>query len=101
MMSEVLNALEERYPHKFNKKTVYATISDHDSMGKAEPKEDSAIFTTYDNSKGLERKICVVFDFTESYWGIRIKKSQQSCAVLRNIFCVAASRGKIILFLFF
>lgn len=93
-MSEVLNTLEEACPQKFNKKTVYATISEHDSMGKAEPKEDSAIFTTYDSSKGLERKICVVFDFTESYWGVRIKKPQQSYDILRNIFCVAASRGK-------
>ena len=94
IMSDVLNTLEETYPHKFNKKTVYATISDNDSMGKTEPKEDSAIFTTYDSSKGLERKICVVFDFTESYWGVRISKPQQSYAILRNIFCVAASRGK-------
>ncbi len=93
-MSDTLNILEETYPHKFNKKTVYATISDNDSMGKTEPKEDSAIFTTYDSSKGLERKICVIFDFTESYWGVRISKPQQSYIVLRNIFCVAASRGK-------
>lgn len=93
-MSDTLNILEERYPHKFNKKTVYATISDNDSMGKTEPKEDSAIFTTYDSSKGLERKICVIFDFTESYWSVRISKPQQSYSVLRNIFCVAASRGK-------
>jgi len=56
-MADTLNTLEEWYPRKFNKKTVYATISDNDSMGKTEPKEDSAIFTTYDSSKGLERKI--------------------------------------------
>lgn len=93
-MADTLNLLEETYPQKFNKKTVYATISDNDSVGKTEPKEDSAIFTTYDSSKGLERKICVVFDFTESYWGVRISKPQQSYLVLRNIFCVAASRGK-------
>lgn len=93
-MSDTLNTLEEIYPYKFNKKTVYATISDNDSMGKTEPKEDSAIFTTYDSSKGLERKICVVFDFTESYWSLRITKPQQSYLILRNIFCVAASRGK-------
>ncbi len=94
VMSDTLNILEERYSHKFNKKTVYATISDNDSMGKTEPKEDSAIFTTYDSSKGLERKICVIFDFTESYWNVRISKPMQSYTVLRNIFCVAASRGK-------
>lgn len=93
-MADTLNALEETYPQKFNKKTVYATISDNDSMGKTEPKEDSAIFTTYDSSKGLERKICIVFDFTESYWSVRISKPQQSYLILRNIFCVAASRGK-------
>lgn len=93
-MADILNTLEETYPYKFNKKTVYATISDHDSMGKTEPKEDSAIFTTYDSSKGLERKICVIFDFTESYWQVRISKPQQSYVILRNIFCVAASRGK-------
>ena len=93
-MSDTLNTLEEIYSHKFNKKTVYATISDNDSMGRTEPKEDSAIFTTYDSSKGLERKICVIFDFTESYWHLRITKPQQSYLILRNIFCVAASRGK-------
>ena len=42
----------------------------------------------------MERKICVIFDFTESYWSVRISKPQQSYIVLRNIFCVAASRGK-------
>lgn len=94
MLSDTLNILEDRYPNKFNKNTVYATISDNDSMGKTVPREDSAIFTTYDSSKGLERKICVVFDFTESYWSARISKPQQSYIILRNIFCVAASRGK-------
>ena len=93
-ISDTLNILEEKYPDKFNKNTVYATISDNDSLGKTEPREDSAIFTTYDSSKGLERKICVIFDFTESYWSVRISKPQQSYLILRNIFCVAASRGK-------
>ena len=93
-MSDTLNILEEKYSDKFNKNPVYATISDYDSMGKTEPKEDSAIFTTYDSSKGLERKICVIFDFTESYWSVRISKPQQLYTILRNIFCVAASRGK-------
>lgn len=93
-MSDTLNILEEAYPHKFNKRTVYATISDNDSIGKTEPKDDSAIFTTYDISKGLERKVCVIFDFTESYWNVRISKPQESYLILRNIFCVAASRGK-------
>lgn len=93
-LSHTLNTLEQKYPEKFNKKTVYASISDDDSLGAAQPTADTAIFTTFDSSKGLERKICVIFDFTESYWQVRISKPQQSYEILRNIFCVAASRGK-------
>lgn len=93
-MSRVLNALENSFTEKFNKKTVYASISDKDSLGRSEPSKKAAIFTTFDSSKGLERKICVVFDFTESYWNTRINKPQQRYEILRNIFCVAASRGK-------
>lgn len=93
-LSDILNLLEEKCPEKFNKKTVYASISDRDATGATQPKPTSAIFTTFDSSKGLERKICVVFDFTESYWQSRISKPQQSYKILRNIFCVAASRGK-------
>ncbi|KIR03733.1 hypothetical protein P261_02548 [Lachnospiraceae bacterium TWA4] len=58
------------------------------------PKVNSAIFTTYDSSKGLERPICVLFDYTESYWELRANKPLQNMQILRNIFCVAASRGK-------
>lgn len=93
-MTEVLNELEESYSYKFNKKTVYASISDDDGNRAVVPDNTCAIFTTYDSSKGMERKICVVFDFTESYWQVRIGKPQQSYEILRNIFCVAASRGK-------
>jgi len=94
VLSDVLNRLESDYPEKFNKRTVYASISDRDSSGNVEPKRGSAIFTSFDGSKGLERKICVVFDFTVSYWVRRIRWSQQPYEILRNIFCVAASRGK-------
>lgn len=93
-LSKTLNRLEEEYPVIYNKATVYASISDSDSMGSTEPKKDSAIFTTYDSSKGLERKIVVIFDYTEGYWSVRINKPYQSYEILRNIFCVAASRGK-------
>lgn len=92
-LSFVLNALEEEYPAVFNKNTVFASISERDA-GASYPRSTSAIFTTYDSSKGLERKICMLFDFTESYWEARIVKPQQSYEILRNIFCVAASRGK-------
>lgn len=93
-LSKTLNTLEQEYPEVFNKKTVYASISDDDSIGKAKPTSNTAIFTTFDSSKGLERKVCVIFDYTESYWQVRIAQPQQSYEILRNIFCVAASRGK-------
>lgn len=93
ILVETLNKLENNYSDKFNKKTVYASIQDEDASA-TKPKKTSAIFTTFDSSKGMERKICVVFDFTESYWRSRIKNPQQSYEILRNIFCVAASRGK-------
>lgn len=93
-MSRVLNELEDRHKLKYNKKTVFASISDGDRSGSTEPSIDTAIFTTYDSSKGLERKICVVFDFTETYWEIRKNIPDQKYEILRNIFCVAASRGK-------
>ena len=93
-LSETLNLLEKNWPEKFNKNTVFASISDKNAMGTTSPKRDSAIFTTYDSSKGFERKICILFDFTEEYWALRLAMPQQKYEILRNIFCVAASRGK-------
>lgn len=92
-MSRVLNELEENYPYKFNKATVYASIQDNDGE-KTIPTKNTAIFTTYDSSKGLERKICVVFDYTQEYWELRLGMPMTSYEIMRNIFCVAASRGK-------
>lgn len=93
-LTNALNLLENNFPDKFNKKTVYASIRDEDGGGATNPSPKDAIFTTYDSSKGLERKVCVVFDFTEKYWSDRSQYPQQSYEILRNIFCVAASRGK-------
>ena len=93
-LADTLNILEEKYPDKFNKTTVYASITDDDGNRGVVPDNNCAIFTTFDSSKGLERRICVIFDFTESYWSVRVRKPQQSYEILRNIFCVAASRGK-------
>lgn len=92
-MTLVLNHLETKFPERFNKKTVYASIKDDEGFS-VDPRADAAIFTTYDSSKGLERKICLLFDFTEDYWFSRAEKPLQSYERLRNIFCVAASRGK-------
>ncbi|WP_341488293.1 AAA family ATPase [Mesomycoplasma ovipneumoniae] len=91
-MSKVLNYLEENHSDIFSKKTVYASIRKTDvKMG---PKENAAIFTTYDSSKGLEKPICVVFDFDIKYWHTRLEKITANYEVVKNIFCVAASRGK-------
>ena len=71
-MSKTLNRLEEEYPTIYNKTTVYASISDSDSMGSTEPKKDSAIFTTYDSSKGLERKIEICFrTYARAFYSVR------------------------------
>ncbi|WP_434342432.1 AAA family ATPase [Mycoplasma capricolum] len=88
----VLNQLEQKYPDKFNKKTIYASIKDDEQMTK--PKTTSAIFTTFDSSKGLEKPICVIFDFDIVYWTQRLNKKDTKYDILKNIFCVAASRGK-------
>lgn len=93
-MSDVLNRLEKQNPEHFNKKTVYASIRNNDGYANINPNDKTAIFTTYDSSKGLERKICVIFDYTEEYWTTRIEQPMTEYEILRNIFCVAASRGK-------
>ncbi|MBO4847050.1 MAG: AAA family ATPase [Lachnospiraceae bacterium] len=92
-LSDTLNRLEDKYPGKFNKTTVYASINETD-RGRVAPTEKSAIFTTFDSSKGLERKVCAVFDFNVAYWSMRLSQPQVKYNILRNIFCVAASRGK-------
>ncbi|WP_341515770.1 AAA family ATPase [Mesomycoplasma ovipneumoniae] len=91
-MTELLNYLEENHSDIFNKKTVYASIREKD--GNLSPKKNSAIFTTYDSSKGLEKPICVVFDFDLLYWQIRLSPITANYEIIKNIFCVAASRGK-------
>ena len=93
-MSKALNTLEEKYPDEFNKNTVYASIRDNDNIKAVDPKKNSAIFTTYDSSKGLEYKNCILFDFDIDYWFTRLLFPNQKYSILRNIFCVAASRGK-------
>lgn len=91
-MSDALNILEERWPEKFNKKTVFASISDKEANITVD--RYTAIFTTYDSSKGMERDFCVVFDWTDAYWKSRSSQTNVEYEILRNLFCVAASRGK-------
>lgn len=91
-MADALNFLETNYPQKFNKQTVYASIKDRDAN--VNPNKNCAIFTTFDSCKGLEKDVCIVFDFDYQNWLFRLKQPLQSYEILRNIFCVAASRGK-------
>lgn len=93
-MASVLNDLEDHFPEKFNKHTVYASIKDDGERGNISPNKNTAIFTTFDGSKGLERNICVLFDFTEQNWYTRLNIPNTKYEILKNIFCVAASRGK-------
>lgn len=88
------NLLEDNYPDKFNKNTLWSAIDEKGRGRSTEPKASSAIFTTFDGSKGLERKICVVCDFSEKYWNQRASKPLVKYEILRNIFLVGISRGK-------
>ena len=90
--TSLLNKLEKLYPDKYNKKTIYASI--RNSLDEVSAKDDIGIFTTFDRSKGMERDVCVLCDFTEKYWAKRISKPNTDYETLKNIFCVAASRGK-------
>lgn len=91
-MSRVLNILENKHSDKFNKNTVYASIQDGGTS--IEPNDETAIFTTFDGSKGMEKPICAIFDWDNAYWNARSKQPDANYEILRNIFCVAASRGK-------
>lgn len=92
MRSRMLNELEEQFPARFNKQNCWSNSSEGGSA--TEPGPDCAIFTTYDACKGMERRYCFIFDWTEEYWHIRLDKPDTRYEILRNVFCVAASRGK-------
>lgn len=91
-MPHALNEAERLAPDRYNKDTVFASIRDGDSG--VNPDETAAVFTTYDSSKGMERPVCIVFDYTESTWNMRGGFPGADHVVLRNVFLVAASRGK-------
>ena len=89
---DVLNKLQMLDPDKFNKFTMYASIQETDFN--IDPDANVAIFTTYDSSKGMERPICVIFDYMPDYFNIRMNMPDVDPEIIRNIFLVAASRGK-------
>lgn len=92
--SGLQNLLEKKYPKKYNKKTVWSDIRETGDSANVKPNDDAAVFATFDKSKGMERNTCVVCDFDESYWTVRAGKASTRYEILRNIFLVAASRGK-------
>ncbi len=91
-MPDLLNRLETEEPATFNKMSVYASIRERGDQGSYD--QSTAIFTTYDSSKGLERDTVIVFDFDDDNWAGRMRMPDTDPEVLRNIFLVAASRGK-------
>lgn len=90
---EIQNMLESKYPNKFNKDTVYSSIMDRDGDRRNVDTSDCAVFTTFDSAKGMERRVCVICNFDSGYLESRMKH-QTSRSVLKNLFLVAASRGK-------
>ena len=90
---ELQNMLEARWPDKFNKNTVYSSITDRDGDRRGLDTSECAVFTTYDSAKGMERKVCVMCNFNPGYLDARMKH-QTDRGVLKNLFLVAASRGK-------
>lgn len=91
--SNILNKLEMQNPNKFNKNTVYVKDRYNNITVDAQTINSLAIFTTYDGSKGLEKDTCVITDFTEKYIDERINMGTKP-DILKNLFCVAMSRGK-------
>jgi len=90
---DIQNRLEAQYPEKFNKDTVYSAISDKDGSRRNVDTSDCAVFTTFDSAKGMERRVCVVCNYDNGYLESRLKH-QTKRSVLKNLFLVAASRGK-------
>lgn len=90
--TKLQNYLEKKKPDVFNKYTVWSKIAE--KAESTSPSPDCAIFTTFDGCKGMEREVCVLYDWSSKYWQTRLMKPETRYEILRNIFCVAASRGK-------
>lgn len=91
--TKLQNYLEKNHKEKFNKHTLWSKIAEGDG-GSTSPDPNCAIFTTYDGCKGMERKVCILYDWSIKYWMSRSEKPDVQYTILRNIFCVAASRAK-------
>lgn len=89
-LNQFINYIEKENPEKYNKRNLYITISDTDNSNR--PLDNSMIVTTFDGSKGLERKLAIVFGFETDALAYRSEKSNRE--IIKNLFLVAASRGK-------
>lgn len=89
---EIVNLLEQHDKNKYNKNTVWTSIQERDEGYRVQP--DSLIVTTYDGCKGMERPICIVVDWTAHHFQTRVEQPFVDKDIIRNLFCVAASRGK-------
>jgi hypothetical protein len=89
---EIVNLLERHNPRKYNKTNVWTSIRDKDENTTINP--DSLIVTTYDGCKGTERKVCIVIDWINTHYRVRVEKPFVDQQIITNLFCVAASRGK-------
>lgn len=90
ILNQFINFIEKEFPDKYNKRNLYITISDSEDSNK--PLNNSMIVTTFDGSKGLERKLAVVFGFETDALEFRSERGNKE--ITRNLFLVAASRGK-------
>lgn len=89
---EIVNLLEQHDKKKYNKNTVWTSIQERDEGYRVQP--DSLIVTTYDGCKGMERPVCIVVDWTAHHFQTRVEQPFVDKDIIRNLFCVAASRGK-------
>lgn len=89
-LNQFINFIEKIDNVKYNKKNLYVTTSDRENTMR--PVEDSMIVTTFDGSKGLERRIAIVFGFETDALAFRSEKGNKE--IIKNLFLVAASRGK-------
>lgn len=98
--TEIQNQLEKEYPEKYNKNTLYASISDSNETGntqhakKRSQNANCALFITYDQCKGLERDTCVICNFDSLYWKSRTGNTNAKYEIMKNLFLVAITRGK-------
>ena len=90
-MNTLIKRLQKKFPNKYNNDTMYVSTYKYDYQLMSH--KNKAIFTTYDSCKGLERNVSVILDFNVNHFTNRLA-SNFSREIIRNLFCVAMTRGK-------